>query len=159
MGATSRSSDRERVERLYRSGGDRLWRAVLGYSGDAAVADDAVAEAFAQLLRRGEAVRDPAAWVWRAAFKIAAGELQRRNRTTTEPVEIGVQDAEPEWQLLDALQCLSEQQRAVVILRDYVGHSSRVTAEIIGSSEQSVRVQLSRARRTLRKELAGESVS
>lgn len=157
--ATSSSSDPGRVEVLYRGEGDRLWRAVLGYSGDAAVADDAVAEAFAQLLRRGDAVRNPAAWVWRAAFKIAAGELQRRSRSTTEPVEIGVEDAEPAWRLVDALQCLTVQQRAVVILRDYVGHSSRATAEIIGSSEQSVRVQLSRARRTLRKELAGEPVS
>ena len=39
--------------------------------------DEAVAEGFAQLLRRGDAVRDPAAWVWRASFRLAAGDLQR----------------------------------------------------------------------------------
>jgi len=146
------------VEVLYRSEGARLWRSVLGYAGDVALTDDAVAEAFAQLLRRGDAVSDQRAWVWRAAFKIAAGELQRRGGTTQDVVERAVEDPEPDWQLLGALQSLSEQQRAIVILRDYAGHSTRVTAEIIGSSEQSVRVQLSRARRTLRRELARERI-
>ena len=45
------------VERVYRSQGARLWRSVLAFAGDAEVANDAVAEAFAQLLRRGANVR------------------------------------------------------------------------------------------------------
>ena len=50
----------------------RLWRSLLAYAGDPEVASEAAAEAFAQAVRRGEALRDPAAWVWRAAFRIAA---------------------------------------------------------------------------------------
>ena len=144
---------RDRVEVLYRADRDRLWRAVVGFAGDPAVADDAVAEAFAQLLRRGDEVRDPAAWVWRAAFKIAAGDLQRRGRLDPERIEQGVEDPEPAWDVVAALQTLSEQQRAVVILRDYVGHSGKATARVLGTTEPTVRVQLSRARRALRKEL------
>src|SRR5437870_8933778 len=68
------------VERIYREDGGRLWRAVLVFAGDPEVASDAVAEAFAQVLRRGRAVRSPGAWVWRAAFRIAAGELKLRGR-------------------------------------------------------------------------------
>jgi len=102
---------------------------VLGYAGDVALTDAAVAEAFAQLLRRGDAVSDQRAHVWRAAFRIAAGELQRRGRTTQDVIERAVEDPEPDWQLLGALQSLSEQQRAIVILRDYADHSGRVTAE------------------------------
>lgn len=142
------------AETLYRDEGDRLWRSLVGFCGDVSVADDAVAEAFAQLLRRGEAIRDPRGWVWRAGFKIAAGELQRRGRFEPLGVERPVDDPEPVWDLVEALGLLSDQQRAVVILRDYVGHSSRAAAEIIGTSEQTVRVQLSRARRTLREELS-----
>ena len=58
------------VERLYREQGGRLWAAVFAYAGDRGVADDAVAEAFAQLLRRGGEVRDQAAWVWTATFRV-----------------------------------------------------------------------------------------
>jgi RNA polymerase sigma-70 factor, ECF subfamily len=57
---------------------ERLWRALLAYSGDAEVASDAAAEAYAQAIRRGSAINDIDAWVWRAAFRIARGELARR---------------------------------------------------------------------------------
>ena len=144
----------ERVEALYRRDRTRLWRALLGFAGDRAVADDAISEAFAQLLRRGEAVVDPAAWVWRSAFRIASGELSRRGRLQEIVNEPAAEDPEPGWIVVEALRALSDQQRLVVILRDYVGHSTKATAEIIDSTEQSVRVQLMRARRALRKELA-----
>ena len=52
-----------RLERVYRDHGDRLWRAVLAFAGDPEVASDAVAEAFAQALRRGDAIREPDRWV------------------------------------------------------------------------------------------------
>src|SRR5919107_4820207 len=61
-----------RLERVYREHGARLWRAVFLASGSREIADDAVAEAFAQALRRGRAVRDPAAWVWRGGVRGAA---------------------------------------------------------------------------------------
>jgi DNA-directed RNA polymerase specialized sigma24 family protein len=41
------------VESVYREQGTRLWRAVFAYTGNREVADDAVAEAFTQLLHRG----------------------------------------------------------------------------------------------------------
>ncbi|MGI8755641.1 MAG: hypothetical protein ACR2MB_07225 [Acidimicrobiales bacterium] len=47
-----------------------LWRALVAWSGSTDVADEALAESFAQLLRRGAEVRDPAAWAWRAAFRL-----------------------------------------------------------------------------------------
>jgi hypothetical protein len=51
---------------------------------DREVASDAVAEAFAvPALWRGR--RDLPAWVWRSAFRIAAGELKRRTITDRIP--------------------------------------------------------------------------
>src|SRR5262245_53877935 len=64
-----------RVEAAYRAVHPRLWRALLAFTGDAELASDAESEAFAQVLRRGDAVDDVAAWVWRSAFRIAAGLL------------------------------------------------------------------------------------
>ena len=66
------------VEALYRADAPRLWRALYAYAGDAEIASDAVNEAYVQVIRRGTAVRDPAAWVWRSAFRIARGALQAR---------------------------------------------------------------------------------
>ena len=147
-------SVRDRTETLYRADGARLWRALVGYAGDRVVADDAVSEAFTQLLRRGLAVQDAQAWLWRAAFNIARGELRRRGEHAPIVDDRLSRDPETPWAVIEALSVLSDQQRAVVVLRDYIGHSTRETAEIVGSTDQSVRVQLSRARRMLRKELA-----
>ena len=71
------------VEALYRALGDRIYRAVWAFSQDSDLASDAVAEAFAQALARGSAIRSPAAWIWRAAFRIAGGMLQQRSRTVS----------------------------------------------------------------------------
>ena len=138
------------IERLYREGGDRLWRAVLAFSGDPEVASDAVAEAFAQVLRRGDAVEDPERWVWRAAFRIASGELkERRKRSVVE--SIGTYEMEePARDLVVALARLSEKQRASVVLHDAAGYPAREVARIVGSTEAAVRVHVMRGRRRLR---------
>lgn len=57
------------LERLYRVQAPRLWRALYAYAGDREVTSDAVAEAFAQLMGRGDAVRDARMWVWKTAFR------------------------------------------------------------------------------------------
>src|SRR5687767_5112264 len=117
-----------RLERVYRDHGDRLWRAVLAFSGDPEVASDAVAEAFAQALRRGEEVRQPERWVWRAAFRIARGELQaRRRRQGLVREERYVMDTET-VELLEALGRLPVKQRASVVLHHGAGYPVREVA-------------------------------
>lgn len=137
-----------------------LWRALVAWSANPDVADEAVAEAFAQLLRRGDEVLDPASWVWRAAFRLAAGDLKRRGtsdrRRATDPDLIDlvadVDDRLPEdaLDLVAALGQLSDQQRQCVALVDIAGHTAPSAAEILGTSAATVRVQLMRARRQLR---------
>jgi RNA polymerase sigma-70 factor, ECF subfamily len=143
----------DRLERVYREQGARLWRAVVLSSGSREVADDAVAEAFAQALQRGRAVRDPAAWVWRTAFRIAAGELKERARVAAfseEPVE-GL--PEPFVDLWRALATLPPKQRASVVLADYAGWSHREIARALDSSVSAVGVHVHRGRRRLREVL------
>ena len=76
-----------------------MWRSILLFGGDPDVASDAVAEAFAQLIRRGPLVDDAAAWVTRAAFRIAAGELKERRQTGYAIVDEPYQMPEPAWRL------------------------------------------------------------
>jgi RNA polymerase sigma factor (sigma-70 family) len=144
------------LERLYRDRGERLWRAVLAFAGDPDVASDAVSEAFAQALRRGEAIRDPEAWVWRAAFRIAAGELadRRRRASTTAPVDRASYEIPgPADELIRALAHLSPKQRACVVLHHYAGYPVKEIAAIVGSTAAAVRVHLSQGRKRLRAEL------
>jgi RNA polymerase sigma-70 factor (ECF subfamily) len=143
------------LEQVYRKHGAPLWRSVLAFSGDRSVADDAVAEAFAQALRRGGDLRTPERWVWRAAFRIAAGDLKNRRRTEPLAIEPRRSDPEPPWDLIDALAALPEQQRACVVLHHYAGYSTTEIARVLGSTPPAVRMQLTRGRRRLRAALEG----
>ena len=153
--------DVARVRAAYERTHARLWRAVLSWSGSPDVADEAVAEAFAQALRRGDAVVDVDAWVWRAAFRIAGGELARRQRAAlTDAVPDVAHDSG--WspslpgELLDALRTLSDQQRACVVLRDVGGLSVSEVAAALGTSSGTVRVQHLSGRRRLRRILGDD---
>jgi RNA polymerase sigma factor (sigma-70 family) len=151
-------AEASRIEGLYRSEMPRLWRAVLAFTGDPEIASDAVAEAFAQCLRRGDAIRSPAAWVWRAAFRIAAGDLKSRALVTGPKVEEAYEMPERAGELVWALRRLPPRQRAALILRYYGGYSAKESAAILGSTAATVRVHLSRGRRHLRTLLGGDDV-
>lgn len=139
-----------RIELVYREQGARMWRAVFLASGSREVADDAIAEAFAQALRRGREVRDPAAWVWRVAFRVAAGELKERGRVERFEVESVAGLPDPFVDLWRALAKLPLKQRASVVLADYAGWSHREIAKALGSSVSAVGVHVHRARKRLR---------
>jgi DNA-directed RNA polymerase specialized sigma24 family protein len=138
------------VERLYREHRERLWRAVFLFAGDRDVATDAVAEAFAQALRRGPAIRSILPWVWTATFRIAAGELKRRGMAA--PVTEGASYELPleTVSLIEGLGRLPARQREAIVLRFYGDRSLREIASIMGSSVPAVGMLLSRGRRQLR---------
>lgn len=144
-------SDQDRVEAVFRRVHRRLWRSLMLFTGDAELASDAVAEAFAQVLRRGDAVDDVEAWVWRSAFRIAGGLVVARSSLT----DLGAVDGStpPTGSLVEFLGLLgdlSTQQRACVALR-YVGeYTSPEIGELLGTSASTVRVHLNRAHAALR---------
>lgn len=144
------------VEALYRADAERLWRALYAFAGDGDIASDAVAEAYAQVLHRGAAVRDPAAWVWRTAFRISAGALKAR-RSGDRLAVVGSEhvDRYADPDLLAAVRQLPDGQRAAVILFYYADLPVHEIAARLGTNGLAVRANLSRGRRRLR-ELLGD---
>lgn len=143
-----------RIEAVYREHSAKMWRALLAYSGDPDVASDAVAEAFAQALRRDRAIRQVERWVWRAAFRIAAGEMKARRRVLPE-VDLPTEDTEPTFDLGHALMHVSPKQRASLFLFYYAGYPPTEIAHMIGSTQSAVRVHLFRGRKRLAEILDG----
>jgi RNA polymerase sigma-70 factor, ECF subfamily len=149
--ATVKSADPQGLGRVYREHAATLWRALVAYTGDREVADDALAEAFAQAAARGDALRSPERWIWTAAFRIAAGQLRalRRGPALHEPLARA--DASEAYELLDALAKLPSKQRAALVLHYYGGYKTQEIAQILGSTGATVRVHLSAGRKRLRK--------
>jgi DNA-directed RNA polymerase specialized sigma24 family protein len=154
MTSTERTHD---FEAIFRNDGPGLWRSLYAYLGGRRdVADEAVAEAFARAIAYRRGIRDPLAWIYRTAFRIAAEEMRRGasrsvgpNRTV-EPPALG--------ELLHALRQLSPNQRAAIVLRFEEGLSVEEIARRMGIVAPTVRVHIHRGRKRLRELLRAEEV-
>ena len=142
-------------ERLWREDGPRIWRAVAAYAGDAEIANDAVAEAFAQALSQLDEIREPLPWLWRVSFRLATKELRRRRRRNPATLRGTYEMPEPLVETLRALRQLAAKQRAAVVLHDYADRPTSEIAEILGVAPATVRVHLRHGRARLR-EILGE---
>lgn len=146
----SESTESE-LERVYRESAVRIWRALLASTRSAEVASDALHEAFAQAAARGDGIVALDRWVWKAAFRIAAGDMKERRLTVSSPMNIVVSASEDAMVLMDALARLPQQQRSSLVLHYYGGYKAREIAEVIGCSAATARVHLSAGRRRLRR--------
>ncbi len=152
------------IEAAYRREHERLWRSLYAFTGDGDVASEAAAETVSQALRHQGELRDPAAWMWRTAFKVASGLLVRRGRHLELVTDdngqmagdatggaVGTDSSMVEF--LDLLKTLSDQQRAIVVLRYAGGFTAVDIAELLNTTPNTVRVQLHRAQAHLRERI------
>jgi RNA polymerase sigma-70 factor (ECF subfamily) len=146
----TRLESQDAIERVWTTQRAKMWRSVTAWSGDAELAADAVAEAFSQALGRGSAVEAPDRWIWKAAFRIAAGELARRRREPLAVEEAAAELPESVVDLVAALRTLPSQQRMAAVLRLYADLPTARVATIMGCTPTTVRVHLVQARRRLR---------
>jgi RNA polymerase sigma factor (sigma-70 family) len=137
------------IESVFRESGDRLWWALLAYTGSREIASDASAEAFARALADRDSIRDAAAWIWRVAFRVATSEVRAKP-----PEEL---PAQPHYELDEralavmlALRRLTRRQRAVFVLFYLDDRPAKEIAELLGMAPATVSVHLHRARRRLR---------
>lgn len=151
------------LDALFRDESDAVYRTLYAFTGGRSdVAEEAVAEAFARAIAQGDELRDPLAWIYRVAFRVAIDDLRREGRearrapastaadpTATPPELLG---------LLDALQRLSPNQRAAIVLHHVLGLETGEVAHRMGIAAPTVRVHLHRGRRRLRELLGTEEV-
>jgi RNA polymerase sigma factor (sigma-70 family) len=172
------------LEAALRAHERRLWGLCYRMTGSVADADDLVQETFARALEappRLDAPLEP--WLTRVAMNLARDALRRRRRSSypgpwlPAPVETGDAAAEVEtaaepastegrYDLLEsvtfafllAIEALSPQQRAVLLLRDVFDYSVRETAGALGLSEANVKTTHLRARRSMAAYDAGRTL-
>jgi RNA polymerase sigma-70 factor, ECF subfamily len=141
-------------ELLFESHAEALWRAIYVYCGGRRdLADDAVGSAFLAALESHDDISDLRSWIYKVAFRTAAHHMKMERRLP--PASMLSDPLAPEeiFDLLDALQSLPRKQRAVAVLYYRIGMTTTEIAEILSTSNSTVRVHLHRARRTLRERL------
>lgn len=160
-GVTTNQTERNQTERaeeielLYREHGPRIWRALLGYTGDPEAANDCLAEAFAEALRQWDQIENPAAWLWAVAFR-AAGKERRRLRLYRSRPEVAYANDDRALAVVLALAKLPTRQRVAVILHYYGGYTTQQIGDLLGTSASTIGVHLYRARKRLHAILGDE---
>jgi len=151
---------------------DRLYNTLVHVAGGIDEARDIVQEAFVQAFVKLETFQRNSAfytWLYRIAFNVAASHCRRRkpslsveqarDATGQEPVDgragpsQQLERAERCQQVQEALATLSEEHRAVLILREIDGCCYETIAEVLDLPIGTVRSRLHRARFQLREQL------
>lgn len=142
---------------LFRRERDGVFRTLYGFTaGRRDVAEEATAEAFARAFAHGERIRDPIAWIYRTAFRVAQDELRQERRRQAEGMAAALSPAPGLGRLLGALRQLSPQQRAAIVLRYEADLPVAEIARRMGTAAATVRVHLHRGRNRLRELLDAE---
>ena len=157
---------------------DRLYNAVVHSMGNVEDARDVVQEAMVQAFLNLETFQHSSSfytWLYRIAFNVRASHRRRKHATVSveqareatgeEPMDSGPQPSEQLQQkercsqVWQAIAQLSEQHRAVEVLRDIEGFCYGEIAEILTLPVGTVRSRIHRARIQLRDILKGTMTS
>lgn len=145
-------------EVFYEAEKDRCLRALTASTGDASLAEEHLAEAFARAWSRWPHVNrqpNPAAYVMRTAYNLNVSWWRRHRRERPlleagEPIHL---DDLASIENNGLLVALPERQRQVLALRVFLELDTQETAEVLGIAPGTVTAHLHRATTTLRAQL------
>ncbi len=167
----AKDGDRAAFDELVRVSYDDTYTLALRLTGNPDDATDVVQEAYIRAFRGLRRFRGDAqfsTWMYRITANCAATHLSKRAKHRHDLIDEdtvvvdGRVEADPERvadlaslraRISLAVEDLPTKLRAVVVLRDVYGLSTREVAEQLGLTEAAVKVRLHRARKRLRSEL------
>ena len=143
----------------------RVFRTAWRLLGSKEDAQDAAQEVFLRLyrhLRRVDPKRPLLPWLYRITVNVCHDMRRKRRWDTMLPEEPGtatvaidptgeITRVEQKRVIAEALKTLTEKERAAIILRDIEGLSTAEVASTLGSSETTIRSQISTGRVKIRK--------
>jgi RNA polymerase sigma-70 factor, ECF subfamily len=150
---------------------DRLFNSLIHVLGNEYDAQDITQDAFIQAFRRLDSFRGQSAfytWLFRIARNLAISRLRGRRQTSSlhaadgslreiegpdDKPEQSLESAESVAQLQQALAKLPEDQRIILVLREFDGLEYETIAEVLEIPVGTVRSRLHRARGQLKDEL------
>jgi RNA polymerase sigma-70 factor (ECF subfamily) len=159
----AKSGDAAAFEALLRTHEAQVARTALRLLGNRQDAQDAAQEVFLRLhrnLRQIDCAGNVAGWLYRVTVNVCRDMLRKRKNVASlddsrlsiaSSTEAELGREQQRRLVVEALSALPEKERAALTLRDLEGLSTREVAGILGSSEATVRSQISAARLKIRK--------
>jgi RNA polymerase sigma-70 factor (sigma-E family) len=156
------------LEELYERHAPAAGRLAYLLTGDRALAEDLVQEAFVRVVGRFGHLRVPDAfesYLRKTIVNLHTSLLRRRRleraylareRSSAPPTEPAAPDLGVREELWDALRRLPARQRAAIVLRYYEDLSEHDAAVVLGCSVPAVKSLVARAMQTLRARIGSE---
>jgi RNA polymerase sigma-70 factor (ECF subfamily) len=139
---------------------DMLIRIAYQHTGSLPDAEDIVQDVFVKLYEKQPDFESPeheTAWLIRVTVNLCKSRLRSHWRKKTVPLlDVCPAQTDDQQSLLETVLSLPSKYRVVIHLFYYEGYSTKEIAEITGRKESTVREQLTRARRLLKKYLEKE---
>jgi len=161
--------DFEAFGELYNIYLDRIYRYVFYQVKDKMTAEDLIEETFVKAWKaigsyrgKGQAF---SSWLYRIAHNCLVDYFRKSQKRRSLDIEIATVAASTEQELerkavrqelLEAISCLRDNQRQVIILKFIEGLDNREIGQIMGKSQGAIRILQMRALATLRKRLSSE---
>jgi len=148
------------LEQLLAERGSDLMRTAALLAGSRQDGEDLLQAALERLLRRGGRLDNPAGYLRRTLYNLAADGWRRQGAWRRKLVVLGASDPAAEADvmaavdlrdaLMRALRMLPPQQRTVIVLRYWEQLSEAETASVLGCSEGTVKSAASRGLQRMR---------
>ena len=140
---------------------DQLFRYCNGLTRNQADADDLVQTAFKKLWENRKRLERQVAksWLFRTAYRSMIDDYrkvkrEREYRNSQEERATEFQSSIEDQDLIrKALQVLTDEQKNLILLRDYEGYSYKELCDITGMSMSNVKITLFRCRKKLKEKL------
>ena len=155
-------TERGRLEALYARHAPEAGRLAYLLTGDRAVAEDIVQDAFVRMFGRFRDLRNPDAfssYLRKTIVNMTKSHFRRRGlehtfleRESREPAR-ATEQPDPQDEMWTALRRVTPRQRAAIVLRFYEDLSEAQTADILGCAVGTVKSLVSRGLRQLREDL------
>jgi len=137
---------------------DAIYRFILKNMRDEDEARDIVQDTFEKVWLKSSEVsfEKSKSYLFTTAYRLMLERIKRKKRVTSidSSLRIVAVNSTPEFDLKkvlnEAVERLPEDQRAVILLRDYEGYSYQEIGEITGLNESQVKVYIFRARLSLK---------
>ncbi len=145
---------------IYEQDRNRLVRALALSLGDAALANEAIDEAFTRAFHRWNTVGsfdEPQAWIYRTAHNWATSRFRRRSRDRKYAAQIArpesTVDPVPDPSLAAAIESLPADQRQILVLRYYLDWTIDACAAALDVAPGTVKSRTNRALKELNRTL------
>lgn len=157
----SKNGDQTAYEKLYRANIGKVYALCLRLCGQKELAEDLAQESFIRAWQKLGSFRGDSkfsSWLYRLTSNVVIGHLRKHSKWQIDSLDDEAYDQTQSYdrpfglyeEIDQALRCLSDSARVVLVMHEYLGYQHNEISDITGMAVGTSKTHLHRARTTLK---------